>query len=370
MKSSKKPKVGIFTKPIDQGTSGSGSHLRQLINHLLEINDRFNIVLIHHAKNSNDIYSKTNELIVSMNPIIATSKLIKENFDILHFSPLTILSPIWLKKPKKVATIHGGGALFLPDQFNIFKIVHSQIIRPYYARKLDYIFTVSKTTRNLIIAHHRVNEDKIKLTYNAVDNDFKVHKHKPIETKDKYGIESPFVFHLSKYSPRKNPWTILKSFKTAKQNKNKNLKLVIAGKGWKNQEVLEFIEKNEMKDDVIFTGFTPRKDIIDLLNLAEIFVFPSLFEGFGIPNLEAMACGCPVITSNAFAIPEIVGDAALILNNSMDPIELSNKIIQILEDKNLKLNLIKKGLERVKLFSWKESARKVLSTYEECLKKD
>ncbi|MFX0028194.1 MAG: glycosyltransferase family 4 protein [Candidatus Hermodarchaeota archaeon] len=366
MKSNNKPKVGIFTKPIDQRTSGSGSHLRQLVNHMLEINDKFNIILIHHSKNSDRIYNKTNELIISMNPIIATVKLLKENFDILHFSPLTILSPIWLKKPKKVATIHGGGALFLPDQFNKFKILHSQIIRPFYARKLDYIFTVSKTTRNLIITHHRVNEDRIRLTYNAVDNDFKVLKDEPIEIKDKYGIDSPFLFHLSKYSPRKNPWTILNSFKKVKENK-KNLKLVIAGNGWKNQEVLEFIKKNEIKDDIIFTGFTPRKDIIEFLNLAEIFIFPSLFEGFGIPNLEAMACGCPVITSNAFAIPEIVGDAALILNNSMDPIELSNKIIQVLEDTNLKMKLIEKGLERVKLYSWKESAREVLSTYEKCL---
>ncbi|MFX1316811.1 MAG: glycosyltransferase family 4 protein [Promethearchaeota archaeon] len=369
MRANKKPKVGIFTKPIDQGTSGSGSHLRQLVNHILEVNDRFNIVLIHHVKNDNDIYKKTDELIISMNPIIATTKLLKENFAILHFSPLTILSPIWLKKPRKVATIHGGGALFLPDQFSKFKIFHSHIIRPYYARKLDYIFTVSKTTKNLIINHHRVDENKIKLTYNAVDDDFKVYKDKSVKTKTKYGIESPFVFHLSKYSQRKNPWTILNAFKILKENV-KNLRLVIAGTGWKNQKVVEFIEKNNIKKDIVFTGFAPRQEVIDLLNMAEIFIFPSLFEGFGIPNLEAMACGCPVITSNAFAIPEIVGDAALILNNNMDPLELSNKIIQILEDQNLRKTLIKKGLDRVKLYSWKESAKTVLNTYEKCLEND
>ena len=367
MKTDYKPKVGIFTKPIDQGTSGSGSHLAQLVNHILEINDRFNIVLIHHTKNDNSIYKKTNELITSMNPIIATSKLIKEKFDILHFSPLTILSPIWLNKPKKVATIHGGGALFLPEQFNKFKILHSQIIRPYYARKMDYIFTVSKTTKNLIINHHRVNENKIRLTYNAVDDDFKVYKNKPVKTIEKYGIRSPFIFHLSKYSKRKNPWTIIKAFKILKKNRN-NLKLVIAGTGWKNQEVLEFIRRNNIRKDIIFTGFAPRQDIIDLLNLAEVFVFPSLFEGFGIPNLEAMACGCPVITSSAFAIPEIVGDAAIILKDNMDPVELSIKINQILDDEFLRKNLIKRGLERVKLYSWKKSAQTVLETYEKCLK--
>jgi len=363
-----KPKVGIFTKPIDQGTSGSGSHLRQLVNQILEINDKFNIVLIHHSKNNKEIYKKTNELIIPLNPVIASIKLIKENFDILHYSPLTILSPVWLKKPKKIATIHGGGAAeyYFPHYHSKLRTLHSKIIRPYYARKLDYIFTVSQISKSQIIKYYRVDKDKIKLTYNAVGDDFKVYKKKSIELRKKYGIDSPFIFHLSKYSLRKNPWTMLKAFKILKKN-NKSIKLVLGGNGWKNKEVIDFASQQKILKDIIFTGFVPRTDVSRLLNLAEIFLFPSLFEGFGMPNLEAMACGCPVITSNAFAIPEIVGDAALILKNNMDPVELSNKVIQILEDENLRKTLIKKGLERVKLYSWRESAQTVLETYEKCL---
>jgi len=364
-----KPKVGIFTKPIDQGTSGSGSHLRQLINHILDINDRFNIILIHHYKNNKEIYKRTDELIIPINPVIASIKLIKENFDILHFSPLTILSPVWLKKPKKIATIHGGGAdeLYFSLHYSIIKTLHAKTIRPYYARKLDYIFTVSRITKSQIINYYRINKDKIWLTYNAVDDDFKVYKKKPIELNKKYGIDSPFIFHLSKYSIRKNPWTLLKAFQTLKK-KNKSIKLVLGGSGWKNKEVIEFAIQQNILKDIIFTGFIPRKDVSGLLNLAEIFVFPSFFEGFGMPNLEAMACGCPVITSNAFAIPEIVGDAALILKNNSDHGELASKIIKVLENDNLRINLIRKGLERVKLFSWKESAQTVLNIYDKCLR--
>lgn len=105
-----KPKIGIFTKPIDQGTSGSGSYMRQLVSHILKLNKNFNIFLIHYSKNENELYNKTNELIIPKNPLLVHFKLKKEKFDVLHYYPLTILSPIWLKKPKKVSSVHGGGA--------------------------------------------------------------------------------------------------------------------------------------------------------------------------------------------------------------------------------------------------------------------
>ena len=151
----------------------------------------------------------------------------------------------------------------------------------------------------------------------------------PIKVKKKFGIDTPFIFHLSKYSVRKNPWTMLNAFQILKEKKS-DLKFVLGGKGWKNQKVVEFAQKKNILKDLIFTDFISREEIIELLNLAEVFVFPSFFEGFGIPNIEAMACGCPVITSNAFAIPEVVGDAALILNDNKDPNELANKILQII----------------------------------------
>ncbi|MFX1500237.1 MAG: glycosyltransferase family 4 protein [Promethearchaeota archaeon] len=361
-----KPKVGIFTKPIDQGTSGSGAHLYNLVNHILDLNTKFDIVLIHHHKNKNKIYKRTSELIISTNLLKMTIKLIQNNFDILHFSPLTILSPIWLRKPKKVATIHGGGAIFLPDQFSRLKIFHSKIIRPFYARKLDYIFTVSKTTRNLIINHHRVKKEKVKLTYNAIDEEFRVYDNDPKEIKSKFGIISPYIFHLSKYSVRKNPWTILRAFKILKE-KQRDLQLVIGGSGWKNEDIINFAKKCKIEKDLLLLGFISKEDYIKLLNAAELFVFPSFFEGFGIPNLEAMACGCPVITSKAFAIPEIVGDAALLLEDISNPEELAKKINLLLRDIKLRDDLIKKGFTRSKSFSWEKSAQTVLKIYERCL---
>lgn len=368
MSRKKRPKVGIITRPIDQGMSGSGFHLKHLVQHILEINDRFDIVLIHYVKNKNEIYRSAKELIIPMNPLTASLKIQSEKFNLVHYSPLNILSPIWLRKTKRVATIHGGGGsqILLRHFYGKVELFRTKFIRPFYVKKMDYIFTVSNTSKNLITKNYGYDENKIIITYNAADDDFKVYKQKPDEIKKKYGIKGPYIFHLSRFSERKNPWTILNAFKILR-DQQKDIKFVIGGNGWQNREILEFIRKNEIENNIIFTGFIPRDDVVKLLNLAEVFVFPSLFEGFGIPNLEAMACGCPVITSDAFAIPEIVGNAALILHNKKDPVELANTLITVLEDENLRKNLIAKGLERVKLYTWKESARTVLETYEKSL---
>lgn len=369
MTSKNKPKIGIFTNPIDQGTSGSGSYLRQLVNQILKLNDKFNIVLIHYSKNDNEVYKKAKELIISKNPLFAYIKLKKENFDVLHYYPLTIFSPIWLKKPKKVTSVHGGGAaeLYFPSHFSNIKRLHSKLIKPKYFRKMDYIFVGSNAGKKFLIHQYHVKEDKIFFTSSAVNKDFKIYEKKSAEIKEKFGIGGSFIFHLSKFSERKNPWTILKGFQKVKTF-NDEVKLVLGGKDWKNTKVIEFAKRNEILKDIIFTGFIPQKDLIDLLNLADVFIFPSFFEGFGIPNLEAMACGCPVITSNAFAIQEIVGDAALLLEDNSNHEELAEKINLLLKDKKLRDELIKKGLARSKLFSWEKSAQTVLKIYERCLK--
>jgi len=368
MRKDSKPKIGIFTKPIDQGTSGSGSHLRQIVSHILKHNQKYDIVLIHYSKNDHEIYNKTAELIIPKNPLLAHLKLRKENFDILHYYPLTILSPVWLRKPKKVTTVHGGGAaeLYFPNQFSKLKRIHSKLIKPIYFRKMDYIFSGSTAGKKFVTYQYKIQEDKVFFTHSAVDTNFRVYEKNSEKLDEKYGIDSHFIFHLSKFSERKNPWTILKAFSKVSRER-KDIKLVLGGKGWNNNRVIQFAKNEKILDSIIFTGFLPVEDVIILLNNAELFLFPSFFEGFGMPNLESMACGCPVITSKAFAIPEIVGDSALILKDNLDPSELADKVIQLLDDEILRKSLIQKGLERIKLYSWEKSARTVLDIYEKCL---
>ncbi|OQY40898.1 MAG: hypothetical protein B6229_00535 [Spirochaetaceae bacterium 4572_7] len=362
-----KPKIGIFTKPIDQRTSGSGSHLDQLVRYILKANSKYEIVFIHYKENNiNDIYDNIDDIIIPRNPFKASRILKKEKFDILHYSPLTVFAPVWLRKPKKVATIHGAAPCFLPKQYNKITIFHDKIIRPIYMRAMDFIFTVSQTSKNYFVDAFSIEDKKIGITYNAVGPEFRVTAEYKDDIINKFKIDSQFIFHLSKYSTRKNPQVILESFNILCKTNN-SIKLVLAGKDWNNDYVKIFLSENNLLNRVIFPGFVSRDEIVGLLNLASVFIFPSFYEGFGMPNIEAMACGCPVITSDAFAIPEVVGDAAIILNDNTNPNELSQKIIDIVTDNSLSNKLIEKGLIQSKKYSWENSANMVLTSYDNIL---
>lgn len=370
MQNKNKPKIGIFTRPMDQKTSGSGSHLRQILEAILSQNKEYDITLIHYEKNDIAIYNKTNELIIPRNPLLASIILRSKKFDIIQYAPLTIYSPIWFIKSKKIAIIHGLEIDLMPQLYTKIKVLHQKYIHPWYARKMDYIFTVSETSKKYLAIKHKINPNRIVITYNSVNDNFKVLDDKEKIRNDvfhKYGINSKFILHISKYSKRKNPYLIIDAFKSVHENK-KELMLVIVGKDWENQEIVNYIKRNNLTDHVLFTGFAPTEDIIQLLNMAEVFIFPSFAEGFGMPNIEAMACGCPVITSKAFAIPEIVGDAAIILEQNENNNELSDSILQIMNDPILRKALVQKGLERIKRYSWKISAENALNTYEKMIK--
>lgn len=355
----KKPKIGIFTRPIDQGTSGSGSHLEQLVKHILELNKDFEIEFIHYTyKRDKSIYNGIKDIVIPRNPLKASKILKKENFDLLHYSPLTFFAPLWLKDVKKVATIHGAAPVFLPKQYSLIKKLHDKYLRKFLSKKMDHIFTVSKASKDYLMEDYKLNPEKISITYNAVDSDFKVIDNVEKDKNFKH------IFHLSKYSSRKNPEVILKGFKEICKETD-DIKLILAGSGWNGKEVVKYFKDNGLEDRVIFPGFVSRERIVELFNIADLFLFPSHYEGFGMPNIEAMACGCPVITSNVFAIPEVVGDAALIMKDHTDPKELASKSLELLNNNELSAELISKGIKRAKRFSWKESAETVLNKYKE-----
>lgn len=350
-------KVGIFTKPIDQGTSGSGHHLLEIVNHLLaQARDNFKIVLIHYQQNDNSVYKKTNEIIIPRNPFKAARILRKENFDILHYSPLTIFSPVYNIKAKKVATVHGEASTYLPKEMGAKKFLHDTFIRPFLLRKMDGLLTVSRTSCDFIINKYKINKDKISICYNAVNPNYKIN--------DKYkSSKENYFFHLSKFSLRKNPWTILNAYKKYKEEFKSNTLLFIAGSGWDNRAVEDFIKEHKLQDSIRLLGFVTEEESVKLYNGAKIFIFPSHYEGCGMPNLESMACGTPVITSSVFAIPEIVSNAALLLKDADDIEELVKKMNLLENDSVLRKTLIEKGLQRAHEFSWKESADTVFNTY-------
>lgn len=362
-----KPRIGIFTRPIDQGTSGSGHHLLEIVRHVLAANADFELFLIHYERNEKAIYREAPELIVPRNPLAAARVLAPYGFDVLHYSPLTVHSPIIGVKAKKAATIHGAEPNILPRYYSLPARIHAKYVKPVLARRMDRIFTVSETSKRYYAEHWGVDPERVSICYNAVDAQYRPGRD-PEPVKKKYGIRGRYLFHVSKYSRRKNPDCILKAFRVlARREDTRDVGLVLAGSGWNNETVLGYLEREKLLERVVFTGFTPEDDLVALYCGAEAFLFPSRAEGFGMPNLEAMACACPVVTSRAFAIPEVVADGALLIDDPDNYEDLAAKALSLIQDRAARDDLIRKGLARAASFSWEESARTVLEGYRSLL---
>lgn len=370
------PTIGVFTKQLDNWTSGSGHHLNEMMKHILAMNTKLRFVFIHYKPNENPIYQQVDEeIIIPRNPLKAAAVLRRHHFDVLHFTPLTIFAPIWGTPGKKMATIHGVEQLLVPQFYGPIEMAHERYLVPVYARKMDHIITVSQASKDFFIRHYRVKQERISVCSNAVNDTYCVlskENRKPparltTENETYLNPGERFVFHISRFSERKNPWTILKGYaEFASRNAGKNSKLVIAGSRWDNDKVRAEIERLGIEKKVILAGFVKEEEVVQLYNSAAAFVFPSLAEGFGMPNIEAMACGCPVITSNIFAIPEVVGDAAIVISNPEDHHDMADKLTQLFTNEDLRQEMINRGFQQAEKFkSWEPSARKMLEVYEE-----
>ena len=272
------------------------------------------------------------------------------------------------KTLKNVITIHDMAHKYYPDTTSerIFKYLKKL---PQAAEKADLIIAVSENTKKDILKFLDVSDKKIKVVYNGVDRIFRPIKNKGLldVAKKKYNLHEKFILYLGAIQPRKNITGLIRAYGMLCKESNFKHKLVIGGGvGWKNKDTYTLIEEIGLKDKIVFTGYIPEYDLPLVYNLADIFVFPSFYEGFGLPVLEAMACGIPVVTSNSSSLPEIAGDAAVLIDpGSVN--ELAGGIRRILSDEDLRERNITKGLERANLFTWEKCARETLEAFSQVL---
>ncbi len=217
--------------------------------------------------------------------------------------------------------------------------------------------SVSNNTKKDILDIVNIPENKINVIYEAANEKYKKITNKKLLTKikQKYSLKAPFIFYAGSISLRKNIKKLLLAFQEVPANLN--LDLVITGnKLWNNKEEMQLIQKNQR---IKLLGFIPDEDLPVLYNLAHIYIYPSLYEGFGLPLLEAQACGCPVIASNASSLPEIANNSALLINPD-DENSIKDAIAKLAKNKELRESLIKKGFANAKAFSWDKTARQTL----------
>lgn len=268
------------------------------------------------------------------------------------------------KNCRKVLIIHDLSFELYPKFFTLKKRLWHNLIRPkQLCQQADVIIAISENTKNDIIKIYNIQGDKIKVINPGIREVFfqPIDRSTKQKVKQKYHLGDNFILYLGNLEPRKNVDSLIKAFEKIN---DPTLELAIAGgQAWKYQKTYQLWQNSPLKDKIKFLGYVDTPDKPALYALAKIFVYPSIYEGFGLPPLEAQAVGTPAITSFNSSLVEAVGDSGLLIDpNNIN--ELAQTISQLLGDQNLKNKLIEKGLENVKRFTWKKTSRQVLKILE------
>ena len=287
----------------------------------------------------------------------------KERIDLFH-SPVSAI-PILGKIPK-IATVHEIPWVERNRRAEPIRKGHRVwlFLNTRYARK---IIAVSQRTKENIISLYPEAEEKVEVVYHGIDEAYQPEYSGPERGQflAKYGIpDKPYLLFVGTLRRKKNLTALLSAYTTLPKEIRASCQLILAGvRNVTAHDLDQKVKQLGVADDVHFPGYVAEGDLVSFYHCAQGLIYPSLFEGFGLPPLEAMACGTPVIASSGGAIPEVVGDAAALVDPA-DTAGFANKMRSLLVDKEFADSLREKGLERVKKFSWKKTALKVLSLYE------
>ncbi len=233
-------------------------------------------------------------------------------------------------------------------------------------RWTDHIIAVSESTKRDTMQHLGVPEDKITVVYEAANPLFRpMDKDGAREqVRNRHGVEGPFILFVSTIEPRKNVPTLLRAVWQLLECYKEDVRLVLAGgKGWLFQDAFAMVEDLKLDSRVHFVGRVSSEDLLHLYNAAEMLAHPAFYEGFGLPPLEAMACGLPVVVANVASLPEVVGDAGLLIDPH-DADELTVAMWRLLNDSDLREEMQRKGLRQAERFSWERAARETVEIYQ------
>jgi len=346
--------------------SGIGTYIKNIVPFLV---DKFKIVLLGKESEIKQ-YAWSNKVkIIECNSTIYS---IKEQFELVEkipkcdifWSPHYNIPLLPIRAKKRVVTIHDVFHLAFYDSLNFKQKLYAKLLINQAVSRSDKVLTVSKFSVDEIRKYTHTTKE-IDIIYNAIDFD----KFKIIDDKssigvilDKYLLPQKFLLFVGNVKPHKNLKNLLLVIK------DMNINLVIVGKkdGFitADNEISNIIEKNNLKNKIYFTGYVDDEDIPAIYNLAKLFVFPSIYEGFGIPPLEAQACGCPVLCSNTASLPEVGGKDSVVYCDPYSVDDIKEMLILVLNDNKLQEELITKGFENIKRFSWEKSAQEIIKVIE------
>lgn len=363
-------KIAIDARVISDKMHGIARYAYQLINALAKIDSENEYIILFNeekilnavTQNNNFRFLKCDIKVYSLKEQFLIPFILKrEGIDIYH-SP-TFSAPIFAPC-KVVMTIHDMIHLIYAKQYSAFKNMYYKLIVKTAVTRANRLITVSENSKKDISQFLNVSEDKIFSIHNGVDKKFSLeNQNKSKEAiKKKYPISNNYILYVGNEKPHKNASNVIRAFDLFIKKNSLIYSLVMLGVSGKYIEKITgqslpkyFVSINEVNNDA---------DLISLYRESSLLLCPSYYEGFGLPLLEGMACGTPIITSNNSSIPEVVGDTAIMVDpNNIN--QISDEIKRVLSDKNLKETLIEKGKNRAKIFTWQKTAQKTLEVYEE-----
>lgn len=370
-------RVGIITFGGDGGKSGISQYIIKLIEqfNVLSSNIDFEVVVYEDEKS---IFIPANSRMqpycfssALRNPVVNVGWFQiglpvlchKRRYDVLFLPAANRRAPIWVPCPT-VGTVHDFSGVHVTEKYDPARMFFIKKVTPALIRRLDMILTVSECSKTDIVNLCNIPSDRVVVTPNGVDLDIYCYGDKKTalgQLVKKYPIRAPYILYVSRIEhPGKNHVRLIRAFDALKSKSQIPHQLVLAGSKWSRaEEVYKLAEQSPYKDDILFIGFVAGSDLPSLYRGADLFVFPSLFEGFGMPILEAMACGTPTACSNLSSMPEVAGDAALLFDPYSED-SICNTMLEMISNGDLVAQLSKKGLERSQIYSWKNTALKTL----------
>lgn len=361
--------IGIDARLLHYRQAGISRYTLQLVKGLsrIESDDRYTLLQSVHARQPIIKHERfTHRKVITpahhrLEQLIFPFEVAPLKLDVLH-SPDFI--PPFRAKSRSVITIHDLNFLLFPhfltkDSARYYGQIDQAV------RRSDAIIAVSKATKADIMRLLGVPESKIRVIYEAASPTFRQLQDPDLErqVQRRFGIRTDFLLFVSTIEPRKNVPTLLRAFRQFLDDYRLDVQLVLAGqKGWLFEEVFELVTELDLEEHTLFVGRVSSEELLWLYNVSQALVAPSIYEGFGLTPLEAMACGTPVIVANTSSLPEVVGDAGI----KIDPYkadEIAVAMWRVLTDSELRQSLIEKGLKRAAFFSWDKAAQETLDLY-------
>lgn len=375
-------KIGIDIRNIGKGRTGDEVVFFNLVKNLAPIDSENTYLLftdiqdesiLENMKRDLGIKEKSNFQIVSLessnkffwNAWVLPMYLCKNPVDVYHTQYIV---PFFVPRKIKIVTIIHDISFNFHSQFIKFSdLFFLKILIPWSLKRADKIIAVSKFTKEEIEKYYKIPSEKIEVVYNSISDEFLNKKFSPEEleaVRKKYNLPEKYILYLGTLQPRKNIPAIVRAYAKIKK-KVPEIKLVLVGNRKAHNfdpEIDNAIRENNLEKSVIFPGYVDEKDKVAVFKNAWIFAFPSFYEGFGIPILEAMSQEVPVVASKIPPTEEVAGNAAMLCEpDSID--RLADMLYNASIDQNLREKMKNSGLERIRLFSWKDSAEKTMKIY-------